>query len=407
MTGRNFAEAGIQVSKDIISIRNLYKYYGRQRSLPALDGVTLEIHKGELLVLLGPSGCGKTTLLRSIAGLEDPTLGHIDIFGQNVIDTEAGINVPSQRRHVGMVFQNYALWPHMTVLDNVTYPLRARGVNRRSAHDEAAKILGLLQCGHLLQRYPSQLSGGQQQRIALGRSLVGSPQTVLFDEPLSNVDAQLRREVRTEIRRLHSELGFTGVYVTHDQREGLELGDRIAIMRNGVIVQLGTPVEIHSQPISAYAARFLGVENNVTCQFQSGRIRAKSGRLLGDWESLALEPNSDFEVFVRSSALRVRPSQVEADGEQLGDEKLLGISNGVVTDILFGGDESEIVIQCGDERFFALRKAHVHDIEIGQQVDCFFDRSDALVYPVNVELVPPLDTNEMNKVAVPSGSGLH
>ena len=199
----------------------------------AIDNLDLEIEPGEFLVLLGPSGCGKTTTLRCIAGLETGEEGSIEIGDGAVFDASRGINVPPNKRNLGMVFQSYALWPHMTVRKNIGYPLRTRGIKGDKANQWIEEVAALVDTSALLDRYPAQLSGGQQQRVALSRGLVARPEIVLFDEPLSNLDARLRDLVRTEIHELHARLGFTAVYVTHDQVEALALGDRLAIMRAG------------------------------------------------------------------------------------------------------------------------------------------------------------------------------
>ncbi|TDE10172.1 ABC transporter ATP-binding protein [Jiangella asiatica] len=232
----------------------------------AVDNLDLTLERGEFVCLLGPSGCGKTTTLRAIAGLEAPTGGTIDIAGQIVYSSEAGTYVPPERRGLGMVFQSYAVWPHMTVADNVGFPLR-HGIGKRDKarhgeiDDRVARILELMDCAHLARRYPSELSGGQQQRVALARTLVYEPDLLLFDEPLSNLDAKLRERMRLELRELQQRLGFAALYVTHDREEALSLSDRILVMRDGVVIQAGTPEEIYEQPTDVFVADFIGPVN--------------------------------------------------------------------------------------------------------------------------------------------------
>jgi iron(III) transport system ATP-binding protein len=238
-----------------VSIQNVVKNFGRVR---ALDEVSVEIERGELFFLLGPSGCGKTTLLRTIAGFYLPDGGRVLFGGHDMT------HVPPQNRNTGMVFQNYALWPHMTVEANVEFGLRVRRLPRRDRRRLVGEALDLVKMATYARRKPNQLSGGQQQRVALARALVIRPQCLLLDEPLSNLDAKLRLEMRGEIRRLCKDAGLTGVYVTHDQKEALSIADRMAVMFRGRIAQVGPPRELYQQPVSAAVADFLGETNFLT-----------------------------------------------------------------------------------------------------------------------------------------------
>jgi iron(III) transport system ATP-binding protein len=360
-----------------LSIRNVSKYFGGRDRVAALTGVSLEIESGEMLVLLGPSGCGKTTLLRMIAGLEEPSGGRIEIGGRAVVDTETGVAVPLHRRDIGLVFQNYALWPHMTVLDNVAFPLKARGIETHEAHRRAHKVLELVGCGLLGERFPAQLSGGQQQRVALSRSLSAEPKTVLFDEPLSNVDAQLRRVLRAEIRRIHDEVRFTGVYVTHDQREGLELGDRIAVMRGGTIEQIGTPSEIHDRPATAYVASFLGIGNRTVCRREGGLVRTSVGESAGAWDKLILPTHQCAEVFVRSEEMHLGPA-----GSDHGPNRCV-LRGGILVDSIYAGSATEYVVRVGDQTFFSTLPKEQAVFTKGQIVDCSFAPDHAFAYPLD------------------------
>jgi multiple sugar transport system ATP-binding protein len=235
----------------IVEVRGLTKHFdgGRVR---AIDGIDLATAEGEYLVLLGPSGCGKTTLLRTIAGLEEPTEGDVLIGGQMVT------GLPPRARKIAMVFQSYALYPHKTVLANIVFPLRAAGVERARREERARWAAGLLGIGHLVDRKPRQLSGGERQRVALARALVREPSVFLLDEPLSNLDAKLRASARDELKRFQQEVAATTVYVTHDQSEAMGLGDRIAVMSDGRVRQLGRPVEVYDDPADTFVATFIG-----------------------------------------------------------------------------------------------------------------------------------------------------
>ncbi|MDD7970625.1 ABC transporter ATP-binding protein [Roseinatronobacter alkalisoli] len=248
-----------------IEFANVTKRYG---SAVAVDAITLSIAKGELVTFLGPSGCGKTTSLRLIAGLELPTSGVVQIAGRDVSQRAAS------ERNVGMVFQSYALFPHMNVLENVSYGPMIRGVAKAKARAHAYEILEQIGLKGLDMRLPSELSGGQQQRVAVARAIVQQPDVLLFDEPLSNVDAKLRRKVRGEIRELQKRFGLTAVYVTHDQEEALAVSDRIVVMQAGRIAQIGTPRDLYERPASSFVADFIGDANLISGQVTAGRFRA-------------------------------------------------------------------------------------------------------------------------------------
>jgi len=249
-----------------IAIRELTKRFG---GVLAVDAVTLDIHDGELFTLLGPSGCGKTTLLRLIAGFYRPDGGTL-LFGERVVN-----DMPPYARNIGMVFQNYALWPHMTVFQNVAYGLKLRRLSGEPLRARVAEGLRKVNLAGLEARYPGQLSGGQQQRVALARVLVLNPDILLLDEPLSNLDAKIRVQVRAEIRKLQRELGITTVYVTHDQEEALSLSDRVAVMRDGHVLQVGVPRELYERPRTRFVADFVGTNNLVV-----GTARAREGEVL-------------------------------------------------------------------------------------------------------------------------------
>ena len=239
-----------------VELRGLTKRFGE---LAVVDNVSLRIDHGQLVCLLGPSGCGKTTTLRLIAGFLEPSDGEIHV-GDRLVSSKAR-TLPPEQRKMSMIFQSYALWPHMTVAENIIYGLKLRKLDRETIAKKLKAILETTKLEVLAQRYPGELSGGQQQRVALARALIVEPETLLLDEPLSNLDANLREEMRFEIRRLHDEYRYTTVYVTHDQSEAMTTADLIAVMNAGVIDQLGTPEDIYDRPQSEFVARFIGASN--------------------------------------------------------------------------------------------------------------------------------------------------
>jgi len=256
-----------------VRIGALHKSYG---SVHAVRGIDLDIPDGEFTVLVGPSGCGKSTLLRTIAGLEDADAGEIEIGGEIVN------HIRPRDRDVAMVFQDYALYPHMTVFGNISLSLRARRMPKQEIQDRVTRVAGMLGVGRLLERYPRQLSGGQRQRVAIGRAMVRNPRVFLFDEPLSNLDAQLRDDMRGEIKRLHQEVATTMIYVTHDQVEAMTLADRIVLLRDGVIEQQGPPLDLFERPATLFVAGFLGSPRMNFIKGKLERTAAGAGVRLGN-----------------------------------------------------------------------------------------------------------------------------
>jgi iron(III) transport system ATP-binding protein len=245
-----------------LEVTDLHKQFAIGR--PAVDGVSFSVPAGEIVVLLGPSGCGKTTTLRCVAGLEHPTGGSISIAGRVVSSPASGIAVAPRHRDLGMVFQSYAVWPHMTVRQNVVYPLKHRKLGRAEANAKVDEVLALVGLSEYAERPVVVLSGGQMQRVALARSIVYRPKLLLLDEPLSNLDAKLRLRLRDDLRRILKAAGMTALYVTHDQAEAVVLGDRIGVMRDGKLLQMGTPDEIYNRPADLFVANFTGATNELT-----------------------------------------------------------------------------------------------------------------------------------------------
>jgi iron(III) transport system ATP-binding protein len=265
----------------MLRISNLVKTFGTSRSekhkrVYAVDGISFDVAEGELFTLLGPSGCGKTTTLRSIAGLEMPDAGEIVLKDRVLFSSERRVRVPANERGLGMVFQSYAIWPHMNVFKNVAFPLevlpRKQRPSRQALRERVERSLAVVKLDHLASRQATDLSGGQQQRLALARALVLEPPLLLLDEPLSNLDAKLREEMRFELKRLQRDLGITGIYVTHDQVEALAMSNRVAVMRDGKIEQVDSPRRIYERPRSKFVADFIGTSN-----FIDGSVEARDG----------------------------------------------------------------------------------------------------------------------------------
>lgn len=307
-----------------VNISGLTVAYGDFVAVKDLD---LSIRQGEMLVLLGPSGCGKTTTMRCIAGLEQAKSGRITIGGRTIVDVDRGIHVPANRRNIGMVFQSYAIWPHMTVAENVGFPLRVQRVPRKEIAARVEQTLALVGLGDFGGRSASKLSGGQMQRVALARSLILRPAVLFLDEPLSNLDAKLRDRLRFELRAIQLETGVTSIFVTHDQREALALADRIAVMREGKIVQLDDPRTLYSNPKSRFVAEFLGAVNvfdaTVIGVLDDGRavdVRLVGGEVVRGRVRSGFSPglNQSVTVAIRPEAIQIRPS--DAGGEGLRGE---------------------------------------------------------------------------------------
>lgn len=293
----------------ILHLRNVSKRFSFQSNLAVVD-VSLTLDSGEILGFLGPSGCGKTTLLRIIAGFERPSSGVVEVMGEAVAGE--GIEVPPEKRNTGMVFQDYALFPHLTVANNVAFGLKQEGKKRHDIKQRVSEVLSLVHLTGLEKRYPHELSGGQQQRVALARALAPQPALILLDEPLSNLDVQVRLQLRQEIRRILKETGISGIFVTHDQEEALAVSDKIAVMREGKIEQLGTPEEIYTQPASRFVAEFVTQANFLPAQRQGnlwhteiGKFKVSNGtsfhegELMLREEDILLHPDETGSIVIR------------------------------------------------------------------------------------------------------------
>jgi iron(III) transport system ATP-binding protein len=295
-----------------VALRGLTKRFG---DTVALDNVSLTIEHGTLVCLLGPSGCGKTTALRLLAGFTEPTAGEIAL-GDRVVSSPRR-TLPPEQRNVSMVFQSYALWPHMTVAQNIAYGLEIRKLDRAAVARKVEAILATARLGPLAARYPAELSGGQQQRVSLARALIVEPETLLLDEPLSNLDANLREEMRFEVRRLHDAYRYTTVYVTHDQSEAMTAADLIAVMNAGRIEQVGSPREVYDRPRSEFVARFLGGSNIVRgTALDAGHISFAGSPIRCDGASLV--PGTETPVSIRQHDIGIAAGRPEADNAVAG-----------------------------------------------------------------------------------------
>jgi iron(III) transport system ATP-binding protein len=350
-------------------VKNIEKQLG---SLQILKGASFSADKGKIVALLGASGSGKTTLLRCIAGLESPEAGFISIGGKVVLDPTQKINKPAEQRNIGLVFQSYALWPHKTVFDNVAYGLKLRKVAASEIASRVTGILAQMGLGHLVERYPSQLSGGQQQRVAICRALVYEPKILLLDEPLSNLDSKLREEARFWIRKLILDLQICAIIVTHDQTEALAIADRILLLKDGAIVQDGSPKEIYGSPSTFYAAEFLGVNNVVAGQF--GDLVPGGAVIQGSGWKLAGRMQGNGAVPRMGQAAK---SVIRVEGIHLGTGPGFNSLNMNVDGALYLGDHWEYRLSCGD---LAVR-ARCAQEPGGDTVWCRFDQDSVWVFP--------------------------
>ncbi len=350
-----------------LKITGLHKYYG---SFHAVKGIDLEVPSGEFTVLVGPSGCGKSTLLRTIAGLEEANKGSVEIAGKDVTWARP------RDRDIAMVFQNYALYPYLTVYDNVAFGLRARKFTESDITKRVGNAAEMLGIGHLMKRFPRELSGGQRQRVAIGRAIVRDARLFLFDEPLSNLDAQLRDDMRTEIKRLHQELKRTMIYVTHDQIEAMTLADRIVLLRDGVIEQQGTPLELFDKPNSKFVAGFLG---SPKMNFVSGTLSGKT-ITLGDGTKLPYACNEQ----AKNVLLGIRPQHITRAGSSaLKNHVRVPVTIELVQPT---GSRTQVTFPFGGQSIVAEFDASGNDAP-GQKIKIDIDMSRAVIIDAATEKV--------------------
>jgi iron(III) transport system ATP-binding protein len=368
-----------------IQVRNLTKIF-EGGSAAAVDNISFDLPDGQVLTLLGPSGCGKTTTLRMLAGLEVPTSGEIALGDTLVTSSERNLFVPPEKRDAGMVFQSYAIWPHMTVFENVAYPLTIRNQKKDEIRQRVSEVLALLGLEGYATRSATRLSGGQQQRVAIARALVGRPALLLLDEPLSNLDAKLRAHMRVELLQLQKHLKFTTVYVTHDQAEALVLSDRILVMNQGLIQQAGSPRDIFTRPANRFVAEFVGFAN-----FVPGKVVEVSGTahlvqigaegpLIRATQGRAVSAGQDVLVSARPGALRLSPLDVSNGTAQrdLQGKVLSAAYLGDYVEYHVANDFARLVINVADQE---LRPGEAGPPQVGDLVRVQFDPARTLVLP--------------------------
>jgi multiple sugar transport system ATP-binding protein len=351
----------------MIEIEGLTKRFG---GVTAVDNLSIAVDAGEFLTLLGPSGCGKTTVLRMIAGLEVPDAGEIRIGGKTVFSAQRGVFVAPGKRGIGLVFQSYALWPHMSVHQNVAFGLEIRKVGAEELKREVSEALAYMRLEGMEDRYPQQMSGGQQQRVALARMLVARPGVFLMDEPLSNLDAKLRIEMRAEIKRLHREAHATTVYVTHDQTEALTLSSRVAVMERGRLMQVAPPREIYRRPASLFVADFIG---SPTINLIPGKIVQKNGAICFEGEALSLAAPALAAHAGAEVTAAIRPEEIRIENGEIGDTV-----PGEVYAVLPAGAETIVQVR-REGRIFNVRVMGETSFDIGENL-CMRFAPEAVSY---------------------------
>ncbi|MDX9801171.1 MAG: ABC transporter ATP-binding protein [Spirochaetia bacterium] len=353
-----------------VEIKNLTKVFG---SVTAVDDVSFSVDEKSFLMLLGPSGCGKTTILRMIAGLETPTAGEIRIRDKIMFSSEKGISVPARERELGLVFQSYALWPHMTVFENIAFGLRVKKMKEDDIIKKVKESLSYMQLDEMANRYPQEMSGGQQQRVALARMLASEPALFLMDEPLSNLDAKLRVEMRAEIKNIHAQLDATTIYVTHDQVEGLTMASSIAVINKGSIEQLDHPKKVYHYPSNLFVADFIGSPqiNTISCSRESddGRIYIKTEtgeRFKTSYKSLSLDAQT-LTAAIRPEKISI----VKSDGDNTAKVK--------IKTVLPAGSETIIHVSYGKKVLKILMQKE-QELNVGEEVFIHLPENDILLF---------------------------
>jgi iron(III) transport system ATP-binding protein len=377
----------MNVSTPAVRVRGLTKRYN---NIVAVANVTFDVAPGELLTLLGPSGCGKTTTMRAIAGLENIDQGEILLAGRVVTSVPRGVYIAPEKRDVGMVFQSYAIWPHMTVFENVAYPLRYRRVKKKELHRQVRDVLELVEMNSFEDRPATQLSGGQQQRVALARAMVMRPSVLLLDEPLSNLDAKLRGQMRTGIKELQKRTGLTTIYVTHDQTEAMALSDRIIVMNKGVIEQTGTPSEVYERPQSQFVADFVGAINFIpgdVVDYQPEKrllyVKTNGGTLACTVDESSKPLNGAKALLgIRPEKITIHPDSPCADHEASA-ASFVNRLKATITKNTYCGDHREIDAESNDFVLSVFAPSSV-SVELGVLVTLEFSFDDLSLLPRGV-----------------------
>lgn len=360
-----------------LKVENLTKKFS---SVVAVDNVSFEVAEGDFLSLIGPSGCGKTTTLRCIAGLEKPDGGRILLGEKRLTSIEEGVFVPPYKRNFGMVFQSYAVWPHMTTFDNVSYPLKMeKKYNKKEIEEKTNHVIKMVKLDGLQKRYPAQLSGGQQQRVSLARALVMEPEALLYDEPLSNLDAKLREQMRYDLLELHSRLKIPALYVTHDQAEAMVLSKRIIVMNQGKFMQVGVPDEIYNRPINRFVSDFIGLTNFIkgTLKEVYDGKEALVDTGMGSFRcsiSKLLDTRVDRDVLIS-----VRPEKIQIRKEEFSQH--VNMFKGRVINSIFVGPYYDIFFESGDVKL-RIQENEFIDMEKGQEVYIQASPSDCMLIEV-------------------------
>jgi iron(III) transport system ATP-binding protein len=340
--------------RDMVHIESLEKYFGEDKErVHVLKGVTLNVPEGSLYTFLGPSGCGKTTTLRCVAGLERPDGGRISIDGRPVYASGERVYVPTNKRPIGMVFQSYAIWPHMTVAENVAYPLTIQRRPKAETKKRVSDVLKIVGLDGLEDRPAPKLSGGQQQRVAFARALVNEPKVMLLDEPLSNLDAKLRVQMRSEIKSLQRRTNITTIFVTHDQAEALAISDQIAVMHGGVLIEIGSPRELYTRPKRRFTATFLGLTNLIEGKVLEADGNSRPGKLQTKKGVLSFIPATPLKKD-QAAVISIRPENIPLHKEKPANME--NVLEGTVKEAIFMGDSYQCKIAVGDD----LLAVHTH-----------------------------------------------